>query len=275
MHLLRILASAAVAAALALPMTLAGPVGAVTADSYSWTAAGNADASYNWAGYVSADQGSQYSAISASWIVPAVSAQAGSDLSADAAWVGIGGTTSGDLIQAGTQALVDSSNHTQYEAWYEVLPDASQPVPLLVSAGDSVQVSLAQTSPGEWHIAFADTTTGKSYATDVAYNSSLSSAEWVQEMPSMARGRSFIPLDDFNTIAFSDASVTENGVVENLSQAHASPLEMVNIKGETLAEPSALVSQGSSFAVMRTGALASAGDEPRQRQRFEILGPRF
>ncbi|HEY6019963.1 MAG TPA: G1 family glutamic endopeptidase [Candidatus Paceibacterota bacterium] len=80
-------------------------------------------ASYNWSGYV-ADQG-DYSAVSATWVVPQAQYPTGStaDIAADATWVGVGGVDSRDLIQAGTQALVDSSGATQYQAWYELLPD--------------------------------------------------------------------------------------------------------------------------------------------------------
>lgn len=266
----RALILTAIISALFAPVA-AAPAASHADDTYSWTAADNSDASYNWAGYIADTEGSQYTAVSGSWTVPAVSAQAGSDVGADAAWVGIGGVSSEDLIQAGTQALVDGSGNTQYEAWYELLPDESQPVPLEVSAGDTIAVLLKQTATGVWEITFTNETTGKSYDMEVSYDSSLSSAEWIQEMPSSARGFSFIPLDNFNTIVFDLGSTIENGKSENLTEANASPLQMINVAGQTLAQPSVL-SQNDSFEVMRTQALASAGG---RHPRHEILQPQL
>ena len=78
---------------------------------------------------------------------------------ADATWVGIGGVSSTDLIQAGTQAVVENGTVT-YEAWYELLPQFQQVVPLTVHGGDTVSVSLSQTSTNDWQISFTDSTTG-------------------------------------------------------------------------------------------------------------------
>src|SRR5258707_409862 len=52
----------------------------------------------NWAGYVS--QKGVYTGVSGSWVVPSVTST--SQNAADAAWVGIGGVLTHDLIQAGT-----------------------------------------------------------------------------------------------------------------------------------------------------------------------------
>ena len=54
----------------------------------------------------------------------------------DATWVGIGGVTSNDLIQAGTQAIIQKGQ-TSYEAWYELLPGYQTIIPLTINAGDS------------------------------------------------------------------------------------------------------------------------------------------
>ena len=62
----------------------------------------------------------------------------------DAAWVGIGGVRGRDLIQAGTQQTVSGNGSTQYQAWIEMLPQSSRPVPLTVHAGDSVSVARSR-----------------------------------------------------------------------------------------------------------------------------------
>ena len=56
--------------------------------------------------------------------------------------------------------------------------------------GDAVIVTIAETHAGEWRVSLADNTTGKSYNTTVAHRSSYSSAEWVEEMPSLAQAES-------------------------------------------------------------------------------------
>src|SRR4051812_44346743 len=78
-------------------------------DTNSLALAPSVDRSLNWSGYVAG--GSDYTAISGSWVVPQVS---GGTLSADATWVGIGGTASRNLIQAGTQAIVDYDGTVVY-----------------------------------------------------------------------------------------------------------------------------------------------------------------
>src|SRR5579862_6116977 len=74
-------------------------------DNSSTTSSSISDTTSNWAGYIST--GGTYSSISGSWTVPNVSASDGSS-AADAAWIGIGGESSNDLIQVGTQNIVDN-----------------------------------------------------------------------------------------------------------------------------------------------------------------------
>src|SRR5207244_9005358 len=74
------------------------------------TPASSASRSSNWSGYVA--NGGSFTAVTATWVVPQVSA---TSTGADATWVGIGGLNSRDLIQAGTQASVGGGSVT-YEA---------------------------------------------------------------------------------------------------------------------------------------------------------------
>src|SRR5438270_505776 len=104
------------------------------------TPASVTSSSSNWSGY--AATGGTFTSVSATWTVPTV---ASTSTGADATWVGIGGLSSSDLIQAGTQAMVDGNGVT-YTSWIEMLPQSSRDVPLSVSAGDSVTVSITQQS---------------------------------------------------------------------------------------------------------------------------------
>jgi hypothetical protein len=207
--------------------------------------------SHNWSGY--AATGGKFTSVTGTWTVPQTS---GSSLGADATWVGIGGVTAHDLIQAGTQSTAGGNGQVQYQAWVETLPQVSHPVPLTVNPGDSVTVTLNETSPGAWAIDMKDNTTGQDYQTTRQYQSSESSAEWVEEAPSSGHG--VVPLDNFGTVSFSAGSTTENGKPVNISASGAKPITMINSAGQALATPSGIGGDGASFSVTRTNT-GSAG----------------
>src|SRR5207247_8806730 len=122
-------------------------------------------------------------------------------------------------------AAVSGNNRIRYYAWIEMLPDYSKPIALSVHPGDSVSVSIAQQEPGSWLISFNNNTTGGTYNRTVQYQSSLSSAEWIEEAPSSGRG-SVLPLDNFGSVTFSNASATKDGHTRNLAQAGGKPVPM-------------------------------------------------
>ncbi len=204
------------------------------------------DTSVNWSGYEIS--GGTFTGVSGTWIVPASS---DTNFGASATWVGIGGISSHDLIQAGTQVTTDRSGGSYYESFFETLPDPSQPLPVTISPGDLVTVSINQTSNNQWHLTFKNNTNGQSAQMDQTYNSSLSSAEWIQEAPSGAR-HGVWPLNNFGKVSFSNASAVKNGQVENLVQAHAQPITMADFSGQPLAITSGIGSDGASFNVFRT-----------------------
>jgi hypothetical protein len=205
------------------------------------------DTTENWAGYVST--GGAYTTVSGSWTVPSV--VAGTDpVAADATWIGIGGDTSSDLIQVGTQNVVEDGQVTP-GSFYEQLPNTSQTVPnLSVSAGDTITASIKEVATGEWSISIEDITNGESYTNTVAYSSSESSAEWIEEAPS--DGNTIVPLDQFGSVTFTGGSTTENGDTVSIAGSNAQSLTMDDEEGQALATTSALSSSGDSFIVTRT-----------------------
>ena len=204
--------------------------------------------SHNWSGYAASGNGS-YTQVTGTWTVPAFAADGPSGI--DAAWVGIGGVRSRDLVQAGTQQSVSGSGRTQYQAWIEMLPRSSRPVPLRVHAGDSVTVDISEQSPDQWLIHFVNNTSGQTYDTTQTYHSSHSSAEWVEEAPSGGRG-GILPLDNFGSIPFSNGSTVKNGQTVNIADSGARAITMINNSNKPLAVPSDLGSDGASFTVART-----------------------
>ncbi len=245
------------ATASALPLVIAS--GSASTSAGAWFApnsgAGQAT-SRNWAGYA-ATSGS-FTSVSGSWTVPTVAP--GEGMSSDAVWVGIGGVTSQDLIQAGTQDVVQGGQVNR-QAWIEMLPGASQPVSVTPNAGDSMNVSVVQQSAGSWQLTLRDASTGQSYQTTVPYTSSLSSAEWIVEAPD--DGRQEITLDNFGSVAFSGASTVDNGQSQTIAQANGQGITMVGANGQAIATPSSLGADGASFSVARTGQSASSAPEPR------------
>jgi Peptidase A4 family len=158
------------------------------------------------------------------------------------------------LIQVGTDATVQSGR-VSYTAWIEMLPQAAQPVPLTVSAGDTVSVSITEHGQESWQISIRNSTTGQSYQKTVTYQSSHSSAEWIEELPAVGR-RTLLPLDNFGTVRFTDATTVEDGQQHTIAQADGQPITMMNRLGQPLAQPSALSNDGASFSVTRSEVTA-------------------
>jgi hypothetical protein len=222
----------------------------------------NQNTSHNWSGY--AATGGNFTSVTGTWSVPQFSADGSFGM--DAAWVGIGGVRSRDLIQAGTQQTVSGTGSTQYEAWVEMLPRASRPVPLRVHAGDSVTVSISEQAPDQWLIEFANNTTGQTYQQTQQYTSSHSSAEWVEEAPSGGRG-GILPLSNFGTIQFSSGSAVKDGQTLSIASSGARAITMVGNNDQALAVPSQLGSDGASFAVARTDVAATTAGPTTRRGR--------
>jgi hypothetical protein len=158
--------------------------------------------------------------------------------------------TTGDLIQVGTQNIITASGQVSTSAFYELLPNFSQPVPgVTVSPGDSMAASLSEVSSGQWTIGITDKTNGESYTTTVSYASSRSSAEWIEEDPSFAFRRQ-IPFDNFHEASFTSGLTIADGSTVNIATSTAQPVTMTNNIGQTIALPSVIGSDGASFSVI-------------------------
>jgi hypothetical protein len=143
--------------------------------------------SANWSGYVDrAPAGGQITSVTGHWIVPSAQAL---PPGYSAAWTGIGGFGTSDLIQAGT--TTNSFGGAQYYAWFELLPDAETPIvgcsrdpSCTVNAGDSVAVHITSTGGDGWRIQIDDQGHW-SWSSTVSYPSKHLSAEWILESPSV------------------------------------------------------------------------------------------
>jgi Peptidase A4 family len=199
--------------------------------------------SHNWSGYAATS--GAFTSITGTWVVPQVTGSSYS--AADATWVGIGGLNRSDLIQSGTQDIVSRTGRVTTVAFIEMLPDAGQPIPVSISRGDAVTVSLTERTTNQWRITFQDNTNRQIYTTTVVYPSSLTSAEWIEEAPS--RGHKILPLDNFGAVQFSRGLTVEGGKQLTIAQSNAQSIILENKSSQTLAVPSSLYSGGTSFTI--------------------------
>ncbi len=240
------------------PSAALEPAPQTRTDTGTPTAARAFSTSSNWSGYAATD--GSFTSVTGTWTVPNVSA---TSAGADATWVGIGGIDSRDLIQAGTQGTVGGGD-VEYHAWIEMLPAASRPISLSVKGGDSVTVTITQQSGDNWTISMKNNTSGGRYATTVQYHSTNSSAEWVQEAPSI--GGSTVPLDRFGAVHFTGATAVREGKTLGLSALGAEAITMINGARQPLATPSVIGADGTSFTVTRTDAQATVPGTQRRRR---------
>ncbi|MHB1739114.1 MAG: G1 family glutamic endopeptidase [Actinomycetes bacterium] len=134
----------------------------------------------NWSGYVVGN--GPYTAVTGTFTVPTIYS---SSTSTDTgAWVGIDGSGNSSLIQAGIGEPYDASTNTyRVRVWWEILPAPMTIVPMTVSPGDRVTVTIGQLSGTLWGITLTDDTTGRTFTTDRTYTGPLTSAEWIVEAP--------------------------------------------------------------------------------------------
>jgi hypothetical protein len=156
------------------------------------------NASTNWAGEVL--DGSQFTAVSSYWTVPAVAPA--SNLEAASSWIGIGGVDTENLIQTGTTSAT-IGNVTTYFAWFELIPTPNQVIEEPVSPGDEMVALIQQKGPALWFIGIEDVTKSWTATGEVVYTAGPArSAEWITERPMVATR--FTILANFGTSPFHD-----------------------------------------------------------------------
>lgn len=207
--------------------------------------------SLNWAGYAVTGPAGSVTYVAGSWVVPTVSCT--KQTTYVAFWAGIDGYNSNTVEQAGVLAQC-SHGSAHYSAWYEFYPAAMVTISsITVRPGDTVSVSVSY-SGGVFTVTLTDgsqtyTTTG------TVSGASLSSAECITERPAI--GGSLTSLADFGTVYFGQdithvsgtCYATVGSTTGSFGSLGAVSITMVNFRGLTLAQPSGLSSDGSSFSV--------------------------
>ena len=137
--------------------------------------------SSNWSGY--AVTGAGYTAVTGSWTVQTVSRTKKASYSSQ--WVGIDGFNNSSLIQTGTESdYFQGAAH--YDAWWEILPAAETVIPSLpVRPGDVMSASVSRNADSTWTVTISDNTTHGSFTTIQSYSGPGTSAEWIEEAPTV------------------------------------------------------------------------------------------
>jgi hypothetical protein len=161
-------------------------------------------ASSNWSGY--AITGGPFTRVTASWVVPSVSATRKATYSSN--WVGIDGFNDSNLIQTGTESDYFSGS-AHYNAWWEILPAPETRISMTVSPGDHMSASITQGANNQWTISITDTTTNTPFSIVQTYSAPLSSAEWIEEAPSI--GGRIAPLAHYSSPALFDPGTANGG----------------------------------------------------------------
>jgi hypothetical protein len=206
--------------------------------------------SSNWSGYnIGADYpqvatGTLFTKISGEWTVPTATQHTKGQAEDSASWVGIGGgciddncdTTDSTLIQAGTEQDVSTAGKASYDAWWEIIPEPETEVSLPVKAGNKVEVTITQTSPGEWSIVIDNLSTGKKQTISTEYSSSEDTAEWIEETPLEigTTGSGLAEMPNLGSVHFTNATL--NG--KNAGLLKVDEMQLSN-NGSILATPSA------------------------------------
>jgi hypothetical protein len=215
------------------------PVGQTVQLDPQTTGITNTAESSNWSGY--ADTGPTFSAISAQWVVPTVQPSQSSQYSST--WIGIDGYGDSSLIQTGT-AQETSSGATDYYDWYEILP-AYAVVIGSVTPGDHMTASVQEVTAGTWTIAITDITSGSVFSQQFAYSGAASSAEWIEEAPTINGVQS--TLADFGSASFSGVADSNSGS----TSVTQNPIDMINSSHSIIASPGSVVN--NAFTVTYDG----------------------
>ncbi len=233
--------------------------------------------SSNWAGY--ADTNDTYTSVASSWTEPPVNCSnssggglgglglgLGSGLSglfggllggpsaASAFWVGLDGYSSTSVEQIGTDSDCNSGTPSYY-AWYEMYPNPSVTLPTsdAVNPGDHITALVTSNTAGtSFTLEIKDATAGWTYSTTQSGSGfARSSAEVIAEAPSECTVLfcSEVSLADFGQVGYSGSQLIDTaGKQGTLSAYNANEITM-SANGTTLATPSSLSSDGSSFSV--------------------------
>ncbi|HXQ58958.1 MAG TPA: G1 family glutamic endopeptidase, partial [Acidimicrobiales bacterium] len=174
------------------------------------------------------------------WTVP--TAQPSRPHEYSATWVGVDGVNNSSLIQVGTDQN-SGSGTTTYDAWYEILPAPAQVQPEPVAPGDVMQAQVTEQSPGTWQIVIQDVTANWSASGSFAYSGPGSSAEWIEEAPTVGGSQSTIA--NFGTMQFTNMAITS----PDTGSSGLTPVSLEQSNGVVISYPGVFDASTQSFPI--------------------------
>jgi hypothetical protein len=195
--------------------------------------------SSNWSGY--ALLGGPFTSATGTFSVPSIYKTPTDTMTAE--WVGIDGVSSSDpgIIQAGvSEAYLASTNKYSVFAWVELFPAPSFNIPLVVTPGEQITVTISQVSAGVWSVYMKNNSTGQTYSINENYSGRALSAEWIVEAPGAAATGLTYTLGDYSPVTFSQVGV--NPVAGALARI------MMVQNGTTVSTPSDITANGFTVA---------------------------
>ncbi len=201
-----------------------------------------------WSGYAAANNlaapivGSVTS-VSGSWTVPTLTC--GTTAAYSSMWVGIDGYTNSTVEQIGTDSNCSSGSQVN-DAWFEMFPQPAFFINHTVTTGDVMTASVVYTGNGNFTLTLDDTTADWSFSTTRKSNKAQrTTAEWILEAP----GRSTLPLADFGTASFTDASATIGGSARAIDGGGTGTYDAITKVGAQSSSPGGLTDSGTAFSL--------------------------
>jgi hypothetical protein len=148
-----------------------------------------------------------------------------------------------NLLQIGTESIIDQVGQTHHYAWYELFPAYSVLIDRPVRAGDNLTASIicvAECAPDRiqtWKLVISNNTRRWNWSKAVAFKTPMESAEWIVE----STGDEHLPLNDYGRITWTDL-ITNNSPAVLTGIA----VSLQNPKSRQTSTPS--VPRGNSFS---------------------------
>lgn len=200
-----------------------------------------AQASSNWAGAVIVTTG--VTEVVGTFTVPTPSIPPGGSSGIEycgAAWAGIDGDTcQSGLIQTGVFWCV-LNGQLGYEAWYEWIPQASNPLNVAVNPGDSITVTITKSSTTSGVTTLINNSNGQrgsfTFTNEPQGTLCGQNAEWIVE--DFESGGALVPFANFGKVTFTGASAVVNGQTVTPGSSSGTDTIFLEQNGQTLTSTS-------------------------------------
>jgi hypothetical protein len=195
----------------------------------------------NWSGYVvtgSATAPVTYSSVTGTWTVPTATCKTPSAAGGiSTVWVGLGGYTTKNQEEVGTDSNCNTKNKPTYYAWFELVPYIAYNVPTndKVLPGDTITGTVNILSTTLVQLVIQNQTRNWNFTRSITYSSQdTSTAEWISEAPASCLRFvcSEANLANFGSVTIRSISAVGNGATGALNNPNWTtiPIQLVPSK---------------------------------------------